>query len=38
MKKKMMSSTINLNDCANGTYLLRIVTNNEIVTSKLIKY
>jgi hypothetical protein len=29
---------INLNDCANGTYLLRIVTNNEIVTSKLIKY
>lgn len=29
---------IDLNDCANGTYLLRIVTNNEINTSKLIKY
>ncbi len=29
---------IDLNDCANGTYLLRIVTNNEIVTNKLIKY
>jgi len=29
---------INLNGCAAGTYLLRILTNNEIVTSKLIQY
>lgn len=29
---------IDLNDYANGTYLIRIVTNNEIVTNKLIKY
>jgi hypothetical protein len=29
---------INLNGCASGTYLLRILTNNEIVTSKLIQY